>query len=346
MSLSSPDPSFGLVDEASKANLNATLYNNATNLLIDLPQMTAYNAAAMYDWRNTNTTPSVDGAKNETYSMLNPPYVCKNANFETVGELSMVYGFSMDLLFGEDINMNGAMDPNENDGMALPPNDNQNGVLDPGVFEYVTVWTHEPTNYPGTTNSRVLVSNTNALKSFLSTNLSSQEATTYMNALGRTAPNSVLDFYNRSQMPESEFMTIEPMLMGPNTVGLINVNTATVWSLACIPGISNLYAPAVMSYRQGNGGTMSSIAWLKDALSSYGSNCITAAGPWVTARSYQFTADIAAVGAHGRGYRRVRFVFDCSGGSPQIVYRQDVTYLGWALGRRIHDQLLAGNTKR
>jgi len=252
----------------------------------------------------------------------------------------------MDLLFGEDINMNGAMDPNENDGMALPPNDNQNGVLDPGVFEYVTVWTHEPTNYPGTTNSRVLVSNTNALKSFLSTNLSSQEATTYMNALGRTAPNSVLDFYNRSQMPESEFMTIEPMLMGPNTVGLINVNTATVWSLACIPGISNLYAPAVMSYRQGNGGTMSSIAWLKDALSSYGSNCITAAGPWVTARSYQFTADIAAVGAHGRGYRRVRFVFDCSGGSPQIVYRQDVTYLGWALGRRIHDQLLAGNTKR
>jgi len=348
MSHSLPEPSFGLVDEASKANLNAKLYNNSTNsLLIDLPQMTAYTTAAICDWRNTNTTPSMGGAKNETYSMLTPPYVFKGAKFETVGELSMVYGYSMDLLFGEDINRNGAMDPNENDGTARPPMDNQNGVLDPGIFEYVTVYTREPTNYvsAGATNNRVLVSNTNLLKGFLTTNLSSQEATTYMNALGKIAPNSVLDFYNRSQMPESEFMQIEPMLMGPNTVGLINVNTATVWALACVPGISNLYAPAVISYRQGSGGTMSSIAWLKDALSSYGSNCITQAGPWVTARSYQFTADIAAVGAHGRGYRRVQFVFDCSGGSPQIVFRQDLTYLGWALGRRIHDQLLAGNLK-
>jgi hypothetical protein len=275
--------------------------------------------------------------------MLNPPYVYKGANFETIGELRMVYGYSLDMLFQEDANLNGALDPNENDGMTLPPNDNQDGVLDPGIFEYVTVYTHEPTNYGGT--NRVLVSNTNSLKGFLTTNLSSQEATTYMNALGRTAPTSVLDFYNRSGMPESEFMAIEPYLMGPQTVGLINVNTATATSLACIPGIGYTYAPAVLAYRQGNGGVMSSICWLKDALSNYGATNITQAGPWVTARSYQFTADIAAVGAHGRGYRRVRFVFDCSGGAPQIVFRQDLTYLGWALGRKIHDQLLAGNIK-
>jgi hypothetical protein len=50
------------------------------------------------------------------------------------------------------------------------------------------------------------------------------------------------------------------------------------------------------------------------------------------------------VGHNGRGYRRVRFVFDTSSGIPQIVYRQDLTYLGWALGKNLYDQL-ASNTK-
>jgi type II secretory pathway component PulK len=341
-----PNPQFGLIDEASKANLNSKAINYYTNLLINLPQMTANLDAAMYDWRTSSTTPSTGGAKSETYSALNPPYACKLANYETVGELSMVYGMNLDLLYGEDQNLNGALDPNENDGMKLPPNDNQDGNLDSGILEYVTVYSYEPTNF-GTTN-RVLVTSTSSLQSFLSTNFSSSQATTYMapftGARG-TPPTSVLDFYNRSGMTESDFITIEPMLMGPNTVGLINVNTATATALACIPGIGYQYAPAVLSFRQANSGRMDSIAWLKDALTSYGNAAITNAGPWVTSRSFQFTADIAAVGSHGRGYRRVKFIFDCGSGVPQIIYRQDLTYLGWALGRDLHDKLLAGNLK-
>ena len=56
-------------------------------------------------------------------------------------------------------------------------------------------------------------------------------------------------------------------------------------------------------------------------------------------------ADVVAVGHNNRGYRRVRFVFDCSSGTPLIVYRQDLTYLGWPLGKKLHDQLLAQNAK-
>jgi hypothetical protein len=74
-------------------------------------------AAAMYDWQSTNTTPSTDGAKSETYSTLQPPYNCKNAPYETIDELRLVYGLNMDILYGEDANLNGALDPNENDGM-------------------------------------------------------------------------------------------------------------------------------------------------------------------------------------------------------------------------------------
>ena len=40
---------------------------------------------------------------------------------------------------------NGVLDPNENDGDANPPTDNMDGTLDPGLLEYVTVYTREPT---------------------------------------------------------------------------------------------------------------------------------------------------------------------------------------------------------
>jgi hypothetical protein len=64
------------------------------------------------------------------------------------------------------------------------------------------------------------------------------------------------------------------------------------------------------------------------------------AGPYLTGHTYQFTADIAAVGHHGRGFRRTKFVFDLSEGTPQIRYRQDLTGLGWALGRQVRETLL------
>jgi hypothetical protein len=71
-----------------------------------------------------------------------------------------------------------------------------------------------------------------------------------------------------------------------------------------------------------------------------------ASGDFITTHSYQFTADIAAVGAYGRGYRRVRFVFDMSEGTPVILYRQDLSRLGWALGEQARQNLLAADTSR
>ncbi len=111
-------PVWGLVDEASRINLNSPLAT-ASNLQ-NLPQMTQNTAAAMYDWQSGSTTPSANGAKSETYSALNPPYLCKSSNYDTPEELRMVYGLNMDLLYGEDANLNGILDPNENDGMTLP----------------------------------------------------------------------------------------------------------------------------------------------------------------------------------------------------------------------------------
>ena len=81
------------------------------------------------DWRGTNGIVSLN------YASLG--YAAKNAPFETVDELRLVYGADSSLLVGEDLNRNGVLDKNEKDL-------NSNGELDPGLFEYVTVYTREP----------------------------------------------------------------------------------------------------------------------------------------------------------------------------------------------------------
>src|SRR5208282_2047028 len=121
------EPYFGLVDEASKLNLNRA----GTNALSYLPNMTLDFASAIVDWRSTNSS----GAYALDYAQSG--YAEKESPFETVDELRLVYGATIDLLVGEDINRNGVLDANETDV-------NGNGTLDPGLFEYVTVYSRQP----------------------------------------------------------------------------------------------------------------------------------------------------------------------------------------------------------
>jgi hypothetical protein len=132
----------------------------------------------------------------------------------------------------------------------------------------------------------------------------------------------------------------------------VNVNTACADVLTAIFMGANVdeqtadsAAQTLVSYRQQNPNNLTSIAWVIDALGN-NSPVVTALakGNFLTTHSYQFTADIAAVGAFGRGYRRVKFVFDVSDGSPKILYRQDLSRLGWALGDKVRTDLVAKDT--
>jgi hypothetical protein len=121
------------------------------------------------------------------------------------------------------------------------------------------------------------------------------------------------------------------------------VNTASEAVLACIPGIGTDKAPLLVAYRQTASDKLKSIAWILDVLDQ---TSALEAAPYLTTHSYQFTADIAAVGHHGRGYQRVKVVFDTASGAPQAVYRQDLTNLGWALGPTTRTLLLSEMEKR
>ena len=162
---------------------------------------------------------------------------------------------------------------------------------------------------------------------------------------------SPLQFYLSSGMTADEFALIADQITTVTNAfieGRININTASPDVLYCIPGISN-YVDQVVSYRQSNPDKLTSIAWVIDATGLTGTDATqlaTQIGNRITTKSYQFMADVAAVGPYGRGYRRVRFIFDTSEGSPRIIYRRDMTHLGWALGKKVRQVYLANNTEQ
>jgi type II secretory pathway component PulK len=333
--------SFGLVDEASKLNLNAPWLT--VDLLMNLPRMTAELAGSILDWRDADSNVTDGGgAETDIYQRLNPPYRCKDAPFESVEELRLVNGAYLDLIYGEDANLNGALDPNENDSDASAPADNRDGRLDAGFFDYFTVYTRQAAlDQYGSNRVNVAGLNNQATRQQLLAALTTAGIGNAQQIVGRVQnATSVLHFYILSQMSEEEFMQIEPSLTTTNE-GLVNVNTASEAVLSCIPGIGLDNAPTLVAYRISNPDRLNTVAWVRDALDQA---VAIQAGRYLTGRTYQFSADIAAVGRHGRGYRRVKYIFDTSEGPPLIRFRQDLTHLGWAVGKQAKQQLLFANT--
>jgi type II secretory pathway component PulK len=340
-----PDqPFFGLVDEASKLNLNTA----KPEMLEWLPNMTPELAAAIVDWRDPDSTVTSGGAETDLYQRLNPSYRCKNAPFESVDELRLVYGMYVDLLFGEDANLNGILDPNENDGTVSLPFDNRDGRPDPGLLEYVTVYSREPnTRTNGAQRMNVAGSDQTQLATLLQEKGFNTDRIDVLLGKPARTNGSLLEFYIYSGLTADEFAQIESdITVSTNSEGLVNVNTASEVVLACIPGIGTEHAATLVSHRQSIRSSLSyqpTLAWVVEVI---GTNAAIQAGPYLTAHSYQCTADIAALGHHNRGYQRVKFIFDTSDGWPRIAYRQDLSHLGWALGTEVRKNLLLANDKR
>jgi type II secretory pathway component PulK len=338
----SSDPYFGLVDEASKLNLNTV----GTNTLMAMPNMNSDLAEAIVDWRSTNGL----GTYSLDYNSLG--YDDKNQAFETLDELRLVYGATMDLLEGNDLNLNGVLDSNEKG--------NGNNQVQPGLFEFSTVYTREP-NFTSYNGEDILLTNVSTANQADLDALFQNAAvnTSYAATLYRyTHPRAgttvtfkgILDFCVHCKnvgMSSDDFVKISPNVTTSTSTyirGRINIDTAgpTVltalfWGIGNNQGVDESSAESaaqtVINYRAQNLNNLTSVAWIVDALGAT-SPVIKAlqTGDYITSRTYQFEADIAAVGLHGRGYRRVKFIFDTSDGTPKVIYRQDLSSLGWALG--------------
>jgi len=130
---------YGVTDEAGKLNLNALVALDPTgkvahDMLILLPNMTEEIADAIIDWIDADDTPRPNGAESDYYSGLSPSYQCKNGPLDTLDELLFVRGVTPQLLFGNDENRNGTLDPDEADGGT---------GHDRGWSAYLTIYSRE-----------------------------------------------------------------------------------------------------------------------------------------------------------------------------------------------------------
>ncbi len=125
---------------------------------------------------------------------------------------------------------------------------------------------------------------------------------------------------------------------GASGVGLINVNTAPAQVLACLPGVSQSAAQAIVSGQAANA-TATNAGWIQNIV---GTSIYRGIASMVTAVSYQYSADIVAVSGDGRAFKRVKIVVDCRNLPPKIVYRKDLTSCGWPLPEDVRDSLRSG----
>jgi type II secretory pathway component PulK len=118
----------GPQDEHAKLNVN----NIDRLALLELDGMTMDVADAVVDWRDADDTAGMMGAEYDFYVNRDMGYEPRNAPFRSIAELELVAGAFPRYVRGEDQNLNGRLDPNENDGAASDPPDDADGFLDAG----------------------------------------------------------------------------------------------------------------------------------------------------------------------------------------------------------------------
>ncbi len=128
---------YGPMDEHSKMNVNTA--NIATLMLLE--DMWLDIADAIVAWMTEEDEMGAMGTFSvgrDYYLSLNPPYEPRFDRFQNIAELELVAGVWPRYLRGEDWNLNGRLDPNENNGGATFPPDNADGVLDAGWSAFLT----------------------------------------------------------------------------------------------------------------------------------------------------------------------------------------------------------------
>ena len=146
----STQPIFGMSDESAKLNINTlplekSRRTEARQRLLVLPGMTLQIADAILDWRDPDDEVSEFGAETSYYAGQSSARLPRQAPFEDLNEILYVRGVNTDMLYGEDQNQNGLLDPEENDGDGRAPRDNRDGVLQQGWADLITVQSCEST---------------------------------------------------------------------------------------------------------------------------------------------------------------------------------------------------------
>lgn len=259
-------------------------------------------------------------------------------------ELLRIPGFTWPLLFGEDANRNGRLDPNEDDGDDVSPPDNRDGRLDHGLAQYFTVAAYDPER---TSAGKLKVDLNNPAEVLPATDLP-PAFTNYVAAiraakLKLSHPADVLEATAKVKNEQGQEVEVAsgitkeelPKVLDlfatdwtGHREGLINVNTASAIVLATLPGIELALAESIVSARAGlRPEQRATPAWL---LTDGGVDVPTfkRIAPFLTAQSYQFSFHVIGYGLPSGRYRVLEVSIDVADAEPRITSLRDITRLG------------------
>lgn len=324
-------PIFGLVDEASKLNINTCTVEQ----LMNLPGMVDQIAGSIVDWHDEDNNPGPLGVESEYYATLPEPYQSKNARYETVEELLLVKDVTRKMLYG--------------DGTA-PPLGERTSVMtsggfvsDPqlarGLYDLLTPYSRENTRDGNRVNVNDQRGSRDRLRRLLTERISASRAEQILAANPDDVPN-IFRFFERGQMTAEEIDAVSADLTTSNdrsVRGLINVLTAPRAVLLCLPNIQPEDVDKLIAAR--TGAQSGQLGWIVDAL---GAQAASRIGGAITTRTFQYSADILAVTGNGRVFQRVRLVIDTRNTTPRIYYRRDLTDRGWPMDPRVLASLRNG----
>ncbi len=263
----------GLIDEERYLSLNAA----SAQELAKLPDIDTSVVAALIDWRDPNQSPENGGAEAEYYQGLEPSIRIRNAPFETMREVLAVKGVTEAGAFGEDANANGLQDPSERDGEATYPFDNGDALFERGWTRWLTLESAVP-NLDPTGLERILLSTATVDELAEIEGLGSELAEAIVLWRDERSLESLADLLNVKRLEErpnpnnreevnyqeqgdplidqSLFVQIADRLTtieAPIRTGVVNLNTASMEVLSCLPGLDEDKAQAIVDYREREG---------------------------------------------------------------------------------------------
>jgi type II secretory pathway component PulK len=283
-----------------------------------------------------------------------------------------------DPLFGIDRNHNGVIENGEMVNGSTGTNSNGE-TADRGIFPFVTIYSQEPdVDIQG--NKRINCSGVggnaqNLTQQLTNAGVQSNIASKIASAVQRSAPiRNIFDLANKGGLSSQDLATVADKLTfqvsataavtntgrtstssGGNKTGnsssgsgststtlkgLININTAPREVLMTLTAVSSLTQNDIDNLiNERQRADTSTIMWVADSLPM---NKAAEIGSYITARSFVYSADIVAVSGDGRAFKRVRIVVDATQSPPKIMYRKDLTSLGWPLPEDVRTSLRQG----
>lgn len=249
------------------------------------------------------------------------------------------------LLHGEDSNDNLRLDPQEDDGDALPPTDDLDGILDTGLQSLLTVSSYEP-NVDATGKPRVNLNDPEADLDALALPTTTRDYLAALRRAGQSLAHPVDLLEAEASLPDESGKTVTfrsgigtqqlADLLDRSTatnatylVGLLNINTAPRAVLAALPGLGEAGADAILASRSGLGPEEARTpAWLLQR------GILTPAqfkelAPSLTTRSYQFTVRSLGYALPSGRYRVLTALIDVATQPARILALQDQTRSGF-----------------